>query len=95
MDRKGLDAGDISGLSQESIDMNENKCEFAEYYTDAGCATCQDAFPNCQKCFTFTGTSDGSDLYNTPIYQSPNDMTVTSYWACKTCMSDFELDFYS
>ena len=47
------------GLSNRA-DAGVEECEFAEYYTESGCATCQDAFSNCEKCFTFSGTSDGS-----------------------------------
>ena len=56
--------------------------------------TCQEAFPNCNYCFIFSGTSDGSELYSTPIYKSLDDRTVKNYWSCSACDEGYMLDFF-
>ena len=63
--------------------------------TDSGCVTCQEEFQNCEKCYSFDGNGDGSELFETPIYASKDDMTISSYWACKRCVSGFSVDFYN
>ena len=79
---------------EEASEEESFSCELDELYTIDGCATCQDAFPDCNRCYVFKGNSDGSDLYSTPIYHSPEDRTVKEYWACSSCNTDFDLDFY-
>ena len=85
------------GEVEEYFDTTEDAeftCPENEFYTTNGCATCEEAFENCDLCYAFTGTSDGSELYSTPIYYSPSNRQVKEYWACSICDEGLELDFF-
>ena len=78
----------------EKPQEEEFTCPTGEFYTINGCVTCKEAFPDCQKCYNFKGVSDGSQVYATPIYHSPDDRRVKEYWACSACDTGFDMDFF-
>jgi hypothetical protein len=75
---------------------NEYDCgSIGLYLTADGCSSCSETFPNCIDCYAFEGTSDGTTLYDTPVYYYENDKTVKEYLGCNECNEGYEVAFWN
>ena len=88
------DQGNGDGSLDGEKDFEAPICMNYEYLTDKGCVECGLQIENCKMCYSFEGTSDGTPLYKSPIYESKESMEAKSFLACEFCQEGYKLDFW-